>query len=251
MSSEEWTIDVLGSGGVGSAWPSELRSRLSPSSLTSLPRRRTILESTLVIRFIANHFVEEYDPTIEVALFVRFKPCSRGISSFLAQDSYRKQTKVDTDTQLMLEITDTAGQEEFTALRSCYRRSSQGIILCFSLIARSTFDDLHDLVDQVYRATDSDSYPIVLVGCKADLTEQRVVKFDEAATFAAKRNLFSYVECSAFKRFVDARARCGRCGEGVGGGGGERRLLVCSRHINLPKHQPASTARWCSKRWCV
>ena len=43
-----------------------------------------------------NHFVETYDPTIE--------------------DSYRKQVQIDGQS-CMLEVLDTAGQEEYNALR--------------------------------------------------------------------------------------------------------------------------------------
>ena len=48
---------------------------------------------------IQNHFVDEYDPTIE--------------------DSYRKQVWVD-DEQCLLDILDTAGQEEYSAMRDQY-----------------------------------------------------------------------------------------------------------------------------------
>jgi small GTP-binding protein len=45
---------------------------------------------------IQNHFIDEYDPTIE--------------------DSYRKQVTIDEETCL-LDILDTAGQEEYSAMR--------------------------------------------------------------------------------------------------------------------------------------
>ena len=47
-------------------------------------------KSALTIQLIQNHFVDEYDPTIE--------------------DSYRKQVVIDGETCL-LDILDTAGQE--------------------------------------------------------------------------------------------------------------------------------------------
>ena len=53
-------------------------------------------KSALTIRLIQNHFVDEYDPTIE--------------------DSYRKQVTIDEETCL-LDILDTAGQEEYSAMR--------------------------------------------------------------------------------------------------------------------------------------
>ncbi len=53
-------------------------------------------KSALTIRLISNYFTEDYDPTIE--------------------DSYRKTCKVD-GVSVVLDILDTAGQEEFSALR--------------------------------------------------------------------------------------------------------------------------------------
>ena len=61
----EYKLVVVGAGGVG--------------------------KSALTIQLIQNHFVDEYDPTIE--------------------DSYRKQVVIDGETCL-LDILDTAGQEE-------------------------------------------------------------------------------------------------------------------------------------------
>uniref|UniRef100_A0A6B2LX06 Small monomeric GTPase n=1 Tax=Arcella intermedia TaxID=1963864 RepID=A0A6B2LX06_9EUKA len=54
-------------------------------------------KTPFVIRYIQNHFLEEYDPTIE--------------------DSYRKQTTVDGEACL-LDILDTSGLDEWvSALR--------------------------------------------------------------------------------------------------------------------------------------
>ncbi|KAF9405633.1 DNA-binding transcription factor rap1 [Podila epigama] len=77
-----------------------------------------------------------YDPTIE--------------------DSYRKQVEVDNN-QCMLEILDTAGTEQFTAMRDLYMKNGQGFILVFSIIAQATFDELADLHRQILRVKDTDT----------------------------------------------------------------------------------------------
>lgn len=82
------------------------------------------------LRSFQGIFVEKYDPTIE--------------------DSYRKQVEVDGQ-QCMLEILDTAGTEQFTAMRDLYMKNGQGFILVYSITAQSTFNDLQDLREQILR----------------------------------------------------------------------------------------------------
>merc|ERR1711902_348066 len=81
-------------------------------------------KSALTVQFVQGIFVEKYDPTIE--------------------DSYRKQVEVDGQ-QCMLEILDTAGTEQFTAMRDLYMKNGQGFVLVYSITAQSTFNDLQDL----------------------------------------------------------------------------------------------------------
>ncbi|EPB74000.1 Ras family protein [Ancylostoma ceylanicum] len=92
-------------------------------------------KSALTVQFVQGIFVEKYDPTIE--------------------DSYRKQVEVDGQ-QCMLEILDTAGTEQFTAMRDLYMKNGQGFVLVYSITAQSTFNDLMDLRDQILRVKDSD-----------------------------------------------------------------------------------------------
>ncbi|GIY49080.1 ras-related protein Rap-1b [Caerostris extrusa] len=106
------------------------------------------------VQFVQGIFVEKYDPTIE--------------------DSYRKQVEVDGQ-QCMLEILDTAGTEQFTAMRDLYMKNGQGFVLVYSITAQSTFNDLQDLREQILRVKDTDDVPMILVGNKCDLEDERVV----------------------------------------------------------------------------
>ncbi|KAF4527269.1 hypothetical protein B566_EDAN006988 [Ephemera danica] len=90
-------------------------------------------KSALTVQFVQGIFVEKYDPTIE--------------------DSYRKQVEVDGQ-QCMLEILDTAGTEQFTAMRDLYMKNGQGFVLVYSITAQSTFNDLQDLREQILRVKD-------------------------------------------------------------------------------------------------
>lgn len=66
-----------------------------------------------------------------------------------------QQVEVDGQ-QCMLEILDTAGTEQFTAMRDLYMKNGQGFVLAYSITAQSTFNDLIDLRDQILRVKDTD-----------------------------------------------------------------------------------------------
>jgi len=74
-------------------------------------------KSALTIQFIQGHFVDDYDPTIE--------------------DSYRKQCVID-DEVALLDILDTAGQEEYHAMREQYMRTGEGFFCLYILLLLAT-----------------------------------------------------------------------------------------------------------------
>jgi len=135
-------------------------------------------KSALTIQLIQGHFVDEYDPTIE--------------------DSYRKQVNIDNETCL-LDILDTAGQEEYSAMRDSYMRTGQGFILTFSITSRQSFNEASVFRDQIHRVKDADHVPIVLTGNKCDLEDERQVTTQEASALAKQWNVPFY-EASALAR---------------------------------------------------
>lgn len=120
-------------------------------------------KSALTIRLVTDNFLDEYDPTIE--------------------DSYRKQVTID-DGPALLDILDTAGQEEFSSMQDQWMRDGQGFLLVYNIIARPTFDEVSILYDKILRTKDTDKVPIVLVGNKCDLKDQRQVEYSEGAELA-------------------------------------------------------------------
>lgn len=49
----------------------------------------------------------------------------------------------------MLEILDTAGTEQFTAMRDLYIKDAQGFILIYSITSKGSFVALHELRKQI------------------------------------------------------------------------------------------------------
>lgn len=60
----------------------------------------------------------------------------------LPQDSYRKQVVIDGETCL-LDILDTAGQEEYSAMRDQYMRTGEGFLCVFAINNTKSFEDIH------------------------------------------------------------------------------------------------------------
>ena len=58
------------------------------------------------------------------------------------QDSYRKQVVIDGETCL-LDILDTAGQEEYSAMRDQYMRTGEGFLCVFAINHVKSFEDIH------------------------------------------------------------------------------------------------------------
>ena len=135
-------------------------------------------KSALTIQFIQSHFVDEYDPTIE--------------------DSYRKQCTIDND-QVLLDILDTAGQEEYSAMREQYMRAGEGFLLVYSIDSRSSLEELQSFHDQIERVKDSENVPVLVVGNKCDLENERQVSYEEGDMLAKSFNC-QFMETSAKQR---------------------------------------------------
>ena len=54
-------------------------------------------------------------------------------------------------------------------------RSGEGFLLVFSVTDRTSFEEVSRFHKQILRVKDRDEFPIMLVGNKADLQQQRVV----------------------------------------------------------------------------
>ncbi|RDA86826.1 hypothetical protein CP533_3071, partial [Ophiocordyceps camponoti-saundersi (nom. inval.)] len=130
-------------------------------------------------QFVHNEWIESYDPTIE--------------------DSYRTQFQVD-GRQVVLEILDTAGTEQFVSMRDLYMKTGQGFLLVFSITSPSSLNELAHLREEIIRIKDDDaSIPMVIVGNKADLEEARAVSRAKAFSVAQSWGA-PYYEASARTR---------------------------------------------------
>lgn len=76
---------------------------------------------------------------------------------------------------IYVSVLDTAGQEEFSAMREQYMRSGEGFLLVFAVTDHPSFDEILKFHRQILRVKDRDEFPMLMVGNKADLEHHRSV----------------------------------------------------------------------------
>ncbi|XP_053532397.1 muscle RAS oncogene homolog b isoform X1 [Ictalurus punctatus] len=132
-------------------------------------------KSALTIQFFQKIFVPDYDPTIE--------------------DSYLKHTEIDGQWAI-LDVLDTAGQEEFSAMREQYMRTGDGFLIVFSVTDKASFEHVDRFHQLILRVKDRDSFPMVLVANKVDLVHLRKITSEQGKEMAMKHSI-AYIETSA------------------------------------------------------
>ncbi|TFG27530.1 MAG: GTP-binding protein [Promethearchaeota archaeon] len=137
-------------------------------------------KTALTIRFSKGFFTEDYKMTIGV-------------------DFHVKTINIDTEEEgpikVKLQIWDTGGQERFSSIRPMYYRGSLGGLLIFDLTSYESFEHLPQWIEEV-RANVKAEIPLLLVGNKSDLLEERSLSIEEINNFTNKFNLY-YMETSA------------------------------------------------------
>ncbi|KAL4635546.1 ras-related protein ralB-A [Arapaima gigas] len=136
-------------------------------------------KSALTLQFMYDEFVEDYEPT--------------------KADSYRKKVVLDGE-EVQIDILDTAGQEDYAAIRDNYFRSGEGFLLVFSITEQESFTATAEFREQILRVkAEEDKIPLLLVGNKSDLEDRRQVTADEGRAKAEAWGV-QYVETSAKTR---------------------------------------------------
>ena len=132
-------------------------------------------KSSLIIKYIDNKFSNVYMSTIGF-------------------DLKHKQIKLKDGTDAKIMIYDTAGQERFKSLAANYIKKANGILLVYDIADHSSFENIGMWMESITEEK-GDRLPIVLVGNKADLTEERQVSFEDGKELAEKKG-FHFFETS-------------------------------------------------------
>lgn len=136
-------------------------------------------KSALTLQFMYDEFVEDYEPT--------------------KADSYRKKIMLD-GKEAQIDILDTAGQEDYAAIRDNYFRSGEAFLCVYSILDQDSLTATEELREQVLRVKNDDrTVPFLLVGNKTDLELRRAVSQEQALEQARQWGV-PYVETSAKTR---------------------------------------------------
>jgi len=135
-------------------------------------------KSALTLQFMYDEFVVDYEPT--------------------KADSYRKKVVLDGE-EVQIDILDTAGQEDYAAIRDNYFRAGEGFLCVFSITENDSFQESQEFREHIIRVKSDESIPFILVGNKCDLNEKRKVSQSEAQSRAESWRV-PYVETSAKTR---------------------------------------------------
>lgn len=128
---------------------------------------RSVGKLSMTVRFVEDHFVESYYPTIE--------------NQFSKVISYKNQ-------DYAIEILDTAGQDEFLIMNEKHLVGIHGYLLVYLVTSRQSFELVDVIRDKILNSIGADSMPMVLIGNKCDLNFQRQVETHEGEALARKYN---------------------------------------------------------------
>ncbi|EDQ90112.1 uncharacterized protein MONBRDRAFT_20657, partial [Monosiga brevicollis MX1] len=108
----------------------------------------------------------------------------------------------------LLDILDTAGQEEYSSMRDMYCQTGDAFAIVFSVTSRASFDEARLMKDWVLRVRDvdtTDQVALILIGNKSDLNVAREVSSTEGQRLADEWHC-TYIETSAKTGFNVNRA---------------------------------------------
>ena len=116
-------------------------------------------------------------------------------SSFAATIGIDYRTKIINinNKSIKVQLWDTAGQERFRSIVKTYFRAAMGILLCFDVSDRTTFNHLNDWYEIVQDYC-LENVSIIVIGNKTDMQFRQVMS-DEGFKYASSINA-QYIELS-------------------------------------------------------
>jgi len=100
--------------------------------------------------------------------------------------------------KIKLQIWDFGGEERFRFLLPTYVRGANGALFMYDVTNYSSLAHIDDWLVIIRKEIPvEDNFPIIVVGGKADLTEDREVTGEEGINISKSRGVNGFIECSA------------------------------------------------------
>ena len=93
--------------------------------------------------------------------------------------------------KVSIKFFDTSGQERYHSLASSFIKKADGIILMYDITNRESFDKISKWWEDILNNKDKD-FPVILVGNKSDLENERKVQREEGENIAKEFNFIFY-----------------------------------------------------------
>ena len=135
-------------------------------------------KSNILSRYVKDEFSSNSKSTVGVELGIKFLKIK--------------------NTNTKIQIWDTAGQERYKAITSSYFKGSNGCFIVYDITSESSFNNIENWYAEIQKETSKD-IPILLVGNKCDLEDERKVPIEKGKEKARNLNC-AFFETSALKK---------------------------------------------------
>ena len=134
-------------------------------------------KSSIIFRYINDKFQEDHDCTIE--------------------DIYKTVINVE-GIDCNLSILDTAGQFEYQSMMDSWIKYANAYILVYSIDDKDSFLHIKNIISKL-KDNNKQNLPILIIGNKVDLEDERVVEYKSVKELADKHNA-DFFESSALDK---------------------------------------------------
>ena len=103
------------------------------------------------------------------------------------------------------QIYDTLGQEKYTSIIESYYRKADAALLVYDISNKKSFEKIKNYYIEAINENCKKDIPIILLGNKADLDNEREISKEEGMLLAKQEN-YEFDECSCLKNINVASA---------------------------------------------
>ena len=120
-------------------------------------------------------------------------------------DYYSETFQLPDGSYVNCEIMDTGGQEEFNAQNKIYYKRADCCLLVYDITNQQSFDEIENYYVKEIKNNCIENIPVILLGNKTDLEDQRVITIKDGTDLATKYN-FTFMETSCEENYNVANA---------------------------------------------